>query len=350
MNILAVLFARQEYPIQNYYGGTNPIVVIILAILAGAVVLTGIYYLIRAIYRQFRFRRICRFYSLSGAEIGLFKEFIRRLHIKDPLDILSKRAVFDEFVRRVGHVYEGRMMSEEDLVRETLIFDQIRKKLKFTYDFKQESVVSSHALPNGHSIRVMLSDEKTKQTTTFDSKILANHEFFLGIIPSDDQMDREITAEGKPPCEVFFSRDDSCEYSFESNIIRIINYPKKMLLIRHSSAVRKEEAPTNLDLPATILIGGKGGEDASDFSEYDTELDSLSYKGCTFALPREMGEIQREVPLLVSFDLKEQPMTCRGVIAQMTKQSKTFIYHVKFTSLSREDSRELLHFTRRFNS
>ena len=122
-----------------------------------------------------------------------------------------------------------------------------------------------------------------------------------------------------------------------------------MWCLKHSNSIQKEEAPHALNLPATILLGDESGGAESNIREFETKIDALSHKGCTFPLSLS-EEISNDTPILVNFDLNDKPMTCRAVIVESIPKSSEFQYRTSFKGLSQDDYHFLLRFTRKYQS
>ena len=330
---------------KNYSGGDNPLVAIIFLVLISFLILTGIVYLIIQAYNIFQFNRICTQSKLTGEEIGFIRTFINRLHIKQPLDIVSRRVSYDTFVNSVAHFYESQNISEEDLLHETQLFDRVREKLNFKHKYKRKNILSSRALPENHPVFITYINRETKQIYTFDSHVILNSDFYLGIAPPTEELDPDIVDlnQAQPILEVCFRRPQDDEYLFDSTLVRPVTFPKNLWYIRHSERIVKGDPMKQLDIPGTIMIThaedcpNSDTNNLEEAAELSVSIQALNNRACLFKLSDENLSLTPHMRILLTFEVNKSPLTIRAEIKDKVSSKKGTLYQSTYKDLAQED-------------
>ncbi|MBB64307.1 MAG: hypothetical protein CMO81_04515 [Waddliaceae bacterium] len=331
--------------LKNYDGGTNPILVVIFLILLCFIILCGIAYLVWEALKILKFNKVCTQSHLTGEEIGFLRTFIRRLHIKHPLKVLTKRSEYDSFMNKVSHYYESLNLSEEDLLPDVQAFSKIRQKLSFTHKFRSKRLSSSRAIPVGHNLQITHYDLESKSLTAFKSKILQNNDFYINISPPPGDYDVEMFLKpgSKQRLEVCFRRPKEPEYLFDSMLIRTSTNPRPMWYIRHSDTLSKGDPLKKLDIPGSVLITHADSsetedeEESDEGKEFSMRIAALSNRECLFTIENLDRPLNGDHKILMSFELNKIPLTTRGKIIKSVKRKDSLSYLASFNDLSPED-------------
>jgi hypothetical protein len=284
---------------------------------------------------------------MRGDEIGFFKSYLKKLHIKNILDLASKRKEFDQFVDRVGHYFEGTGLKEDELPQETLAFKNLRTKLDFGHTFTEIKITSTRTLPINHGLTVIFNDVETKEFMTFQSNVIENNEFFLGIRPPNFDFGEEIY-KTPPELEVSFLKGKHLEYSFESRFVRITPNPKRMWYIQHTQDLNKQNNLKPLKIDASVMLSDQ--EDLSQVLERRILITFLTNKAAAFRLKKEADlpslskAIQKDNSCLINFKIDDAFLTCRGTLIDVQDNGTEYFCKLTFNSLEQEDEQVLIRY------
>lgn len=337
-----LLLTAKAFPISNYEGGDNPVFLYILITLAVSLVMTGIGYLLWEGYKLLQFQKICAEAKVNSEELGYFKGYLKLLHEKDFLAIATNRARFDDFMNRVGHYFEGISISETELPIEEERFSTIRNKLGFAHEWKDKKFTSTRAIPPGKKLNIILRDLQTKQLVTFQSKVVSNNDFYLGIEPTEEILEDEDIFEHMTELDISFQRGRSRECTFESRFVRLTHNRKEVIYIQHSNQVTIASLMKKLSIPVNLMFSVGEEED----TEHSASINFLTNKQCSIvgdlsnfkALPKV------DQNLLISFFLDGEDLTCRGVIREVRSDENSVFCRINFTRLSSKEDQILIRF------
>jgi hypothetical protein len=335
--LLSILLAQAA--LRNYQGGSDSNIpqIIITLIILGALT-TGGWFLWQR-YIIMRFHRACAA-AMNPEEQGFVKSFIARFHIKDPIGVLSHRNQFDSFMNRVAHHYENADLSEEDLFVEAKAFKEIRKKLHLKHDYHHPTLISSRALPVNHPISVSYFDSETRRRFTFESKVVINHDFFLGIQPPDLASHREISGQQKQSLQIMFIRERDAQYHFESAGVRLVDYPIPMWYIRHSSSLHRGEPHVRLSLPANLILP----QDDESSLEYPVTVSTLNEEGCRFLFNDTANKLSLPSSALVNVAVGTSSLMLRGMVHSTIRRKNNEYYSLGFGELDKEQRVTIRHY------
>jgi len=337
-------FLATKVSLPNYYGGDNPLLIYLF--FAFIIILIGcsIFFAIHKKVQQQRFLNCLNAAGISGEEASTLKIFMKRLHIPIPLDVITSRAAYGRFIDRVSHYFEHTTLSEEAMMREMQIFDRIRRKLRFIETFRGNKCTNTRALAIDQKIEVTLIDRETKRKVSYTSRIKCNYDFFLGIEPPEDDKLRVMGGKQQPKLEISFDLDEGPHHTFDSQYLRIVNFPEIMWCVQHSSHVRTAEIITELAIPSTVTLPGGEGEDPSSLVEVQGTLVDLSNKEARFCVGSKGCEIESGKGVLLSFGTGEESFSCRGTISDHLVVESADHYRMMLTGLSEEEQKSLLRF------
>ena len=334
------LFA--EVVLKDYHGGTNPILIILALALVIVLILMAIGMSLYRVYRGIQFNRICSNSKMSSHEIGTLRTFLRRMHIKEPLDVVTKKSRFDLFMNRVAHYYEKISLSEEDLHREQSVFAAMREKLNLPHTFKKKRLFTSRALPRDYPLSVLVKDPLTLNVFHFQSSVLDNNELYLGITPPSDELRAELDIGGRVEIALSFIRERDAEYLWESHLIRPVDYPETMWYIAHSPILTRGTIQEPVNHPALIML--QQSDDEGRVDEFNVTLYNLTNTGCTFRCDDARHPFDTGPRVLISFELPNGSFTLRGSVVNIIKRKGEFLYRIQFEKLKDEDNISLLRF------
>ncbi len=334
-------FILAKRGLVNYSGGTNPVLIyIFFGIILFVITLTAFYAIHKAMRRS-KFYGKLGAVGVTGEELGILMSFIKRFNIVEPLEIVSHRPNFNQFMDRVAHHYEHSRLSEEAMIREVQIFDRIRRKLGFIDTLADFRCTNSRALPLDHPLTIRVTDPDTHETFTFRSRVLANYDFFLGIEPPEKVVDKETFNKKRPACHIEFDLEGGPHHSFESRYLRNVNYPENMWCLQQSSNITTAELHDPLNIPSNLMLTDDTG---AEVSEVHGKLVELSNKECRFQLKSDSDTLEIGAGVLVNFDIEDDHFMARASIEDCQQVEKTKIYRLSFAGLEEEEQRLIVRF------
>lgn len=329
--------------LADYKGGDDPLLIYLAAGLLIALCLSGFVWLCWQAYKQWKLQRLCQQLGFSGDELGLLKGFMRRLHVKKRLETVTQQRQFDLFVNRVAHHYSNRPLTEEALIRDIDTFGNIRLKLDLKHHFRQPKINSSRALPLKYPLDIIYTDDETKETFRMQSKVIANNEFYLGVIPPDSEIAKGLPHAKNPRLQVAFQRERGALYSFDSRFVRLVNHPQTMWYISHGDTLRKSRQATQLQIPGNLIVCGDEDECSVQY-ELNGSISVLDLEYCLVELEGEVHPVQKGVYTLLTFDMEGEPMTLRGHVAQTHANNGKLSIRIDFSNLSTEETQLLIRY------
>lgn len=332
-----------DFMLSDYRGSDSKFFSIIIILLAFFSTFSILLFIAFKISNFLQFNRICASSRLTRLEIGTLKQYMRKFHIRNTLELLSKQEKFDDLIFRLAHFFESQNLSERDLIEKGEFFHGIRKKLHFVHSKNTTSIKSTRSLKAGHIVLVTFTDPSTKNVFEFQAKVLYNTEFYLGIKPPKDEINKILFGCERAPIEVTFAFGEEKEYLFESRLIRLVNFPKIMWYIEHSKSLSEGDPQKSLELPGTVLVQSHG--DDAKIEEMKIKVDALSNKNIIFCTVKQKDhKIELDHNILTSFHVDTSPITVRAkVISTFTKKGRT-LYRCNLQDLSRDDEDRILRF------
>lgn len=328
--------------LTNYGGGDNPLLIYLA--LAGLILLglIGLGIAVKKLLDQYQLHRILTLAELSNQEIGLLRGNFRRLRQKAPLQTVTSIGAWDRFLNRLAHHYGSQSITEEALLRDIDTFGNIRLKLGLKHVFNKKRLLSSRALPLKYPVTIIYTDSDSNETFRLSTKVVANNEFYLGIIPPEDQVAITIAREHKARFDISFQREKGNSYSFATRFIRSVNHPQTMWYIPHSDQLRKTKQANHLQIPGNLLVSS-ATEGATD-EELNVNISVLDLETCVVESKETSESISPADYSLLSFDLDGSPLSLRGHIAQTLVQNDKQLIRINFSDLSEEERRALVRF------
>jgi len=340
------LIAEGDFFIESYKGGSSPVLLYLLiglgVIFVGSII--GLSLLSR--YRVFEFFKLCRQAKLSREEVGLLQDLLRRFNLQEKkIETLTDRRLYDVFSARIAHHYENHMFSEIDLLHEANLFGGIRKKLNLTTPSDETPIKTSRVLPLKQSVTISYIDTETQNTISFQSKILYNGEFFLGIQPPETKIAKQILTQMKQRIRIDFIRENDAEYLFDTQFVKAVNHPKTMWYVRHANRLIRTEAQKILNIPATVMF--TKNEDTEEYAEFEATIQTLNNKSATFTLVDPTAALKHHLNILLNFETKEQQFAWGGMISNQIQTPDQIIYRTEFRSVPDEDNLIMLKLMRK---
>lgn len=327
--------------LKDYEGGSNPILAVLFIGLIVFGLLAGISFAIWKMYKTIRFNHLCTTSRLSSNEISTLKTFMRRMHIKEPLDVVTRKKRFDDFMNRIGHFYEGLTLSEDALCQEEDVFRNIRNKLQMPHNWRSKHLHTSRCLPVNYPLSLICWDEETQNIFRFNTRVLESNEFYLGIAPPDQKISSELFQQ-RCHVEAAFTREKDAEYMFDSHLVRTVDHPKTMWYIAHSKELIKGNPVEPVAISALVMVADL--EDPSRVGEFNVMLHNLSNKGCTFRCDDKDHPFDSGPRILISFEIPQGSFTLRGNLLNIIKRNGELLHRVAFHDVGEEDSLTLLRF------
>lgn len=336
--------------ISNYEGGENPLVLFFLFFILTILPVLSLFYYLVSGRKKAKVNHLCRLAGFDSNEKGHFKSFLRRLHIKKPLLVLSDIRYLDAFMNRVSRYYMGRGLTEEELIREIDIFNNIRIKLNLNHTFQKRRILSSRALPPKHPVELIYTDSETNQTFRLRSQVIYNNDLYLGILPPKEAVKHSLVIQKKMDVEISFQREKGCTYSFDSRFVRSVDYPRTMWYVLHSTQLLRTDHARNLSIEAGLILcstresEGDNQEEITNFDEIPGLISVLNSKNCVVEISHPNFELKSNDQVLIDFELEEAPLSIRGIITQTHSKDSKQLLKIDFQSLSSEEKKHLMNF------
>jgi hypothetical protein len=341
MNQYAQFLLISQADLVDYKGGDNPLLQYLIIAIAIFIPMSVFIAYISRYYQELLFNRHLFSRGLTQSEIGSLKQFLRRFNIKSHLETVTNRGRFNKFMNKVAHHYQYSKVSEEALTQEVQSFDSIRSKLGLGYDTGSDTIGTSRILPVDQAIKIIFSDTETKQKLAFTSKVVANSDFFLGVIPPENEtIKHQILDQENANLAVDFTIEDA-HYHFESQYVRMVNYPRNMWYIRHSSSVVRDKNQANLNIRSTIMLTTPDNE--SEIRELPGTLIMLSNKVCTFKPEKQSDTVTQGSGVLLSIDVNGETLSYRAAVENSPEGTEEGC-RLKFAGLNTEEQRLLARF------
>jgi hypothetical protein len=327
--------------LKNYQGETHPFILFFSIILGLILLLSGILFLTWKILRKMKFSKILKEADLNVIEQGILINSLTRQQVSDPFLVISDKAGFDYFANNVARYYLSLDLPIEDLRKEGSIFQQLRKKLEFSHNFKQHIISSSRCLDPGTPLSISFNIEETTHTFQFLSRILENNDFFISIQPPVEHDIQDLLQSGKKiSVEIAFSRSQDAQYYFHSYYIRATIHPQKMWLFTHSNSFQKIPLTPPMNIEAKLLFFN---EDTEENTEEKVKILTFHQHRCFITLESELSLIQGQ-HVLLNFNLENNALTCGALIEDILNLNEEVIYQVAFNFLDPETKNTLLNF------
>ena len=333
--------------IEGYKGGTNPILLFLIFALLFAILLSICVYISIRVFRRIKFKKLIENDLFEKRERALFRSYVDRLRIYDPIPIFLDRQSFDSFVDSISHLHEVSKTSHNSALEESSVFTSMREKLGFIHNFDSKRIIkSTRSIPVGYPVTLSWSSSATNSMNNYYTTVQENTEFFIAVSPPSDVRQRETVVEGmKTEFDVSFARKGDAQYFFYSHLIRMITQPEPMWLIFHSHELSRAPMLSPLRIPAILMYTKKAASGKEDVYEYSVTLGTVNNQGCLFLEePEKPLELQIRDVVIVNFTIEEKSLSCRASISNILEVSKGRLFQVLFSGLSEEDSQFLVNF------
>ena len=340
-----LIFFAQKPRISDYRGGNDPLLVFIAFALITLLITTGIIFLIWQAYRRWRFQFICKNHGLTGQQIGIIRNYCRRFAINDLLGIISSPLRYDRFSNTLSRYFGAKVVSDEQLISEIKNLEKIRKTLRLFHNPKSKRLRSSRGLEVGKVLTIDWRDDENNQLITFESRILEINDLFLGITIPDKDIAETLQAMHQPELDITFRRPKDASYTFESKLIRAVTEPKPLWYIYHSRILNRGLSSKPINVPASALCT-RATPGSEEVIELDMTLTQITQTSCIVTPKDQRKHMAADHAILLSFELLNQPISCRGIVTKTIrlKKSGKVAYKVSFTHLEDEIKQTVIRF------
>lgn len=325
--------------LRDYEGGTNPLLIYLFFLFIATLVAAALFRIGKEIWQNNQFRIRALSSGLTFDELSRINNLLDRLHVKNRLETITRQQDFDTFTFRVAKIYEGVILTDDRLIDEIAGFSSIRNKLGMRHLQRNTDIKNTLSLPIGQKLSLKYIDRDTELTFHFHSEVLENNDFYLGILPPDRQISKELFGQASPQVEASWVGDNQVSYIFETKFVRFMQGEREMWYIQHSNQIEKLEGKGSLKIPGTFMPIKEDG--TSLFAEYPTTITSLTQKECLFT-SSTTANLEVANRILISFELEDNAISSRVEITEVIKLATGIVCKGNFVGLGQEDTRIIL--------
>jgi hypothetical protein len=340
--ITLILFQNSIDPnksfLPSYQGGDNPILIYGFFISMSILVSVVLGYSLFTYTRKYRFHRFCTLKGLSKLEIGYLLDLTTKLHVSEPLSIMSSASSFDLFMNRVSHYYQHQIVSDEDFSDLIDFAGKIRTKLYNRRATKGRH--SSRTIPMHSPVMITCYNKHSSDPVSFPAKVIDNNDFFLGITLPESAADREACTVSGVSIQIEFVRKNDAEYFFETQLVRAVFFPKRMWYLRHSEDLQQGELHRYFTIPASVMAISDTEETQS--LEYEATIRTITNEACSFIIDEKSPPIKPDTTLLINFEVNEELFSCRGHIDKTYSREDRTTYRLSFRGMEPDENLQLL--------
>ena len=135
-------------------------------------------------FRRIKFKKLIENDLFEKRERALFRSYVDRLRIYDPIPIFLDRQSFDSFVDSISHLHEVSKTSHNSALEESSVFTSMREKLGFIHNFDSKRIIkSTRSIPVGYPVTLSWSSSATNSMNNYYTTVQENTEFFIAVSP-----------------------------------------------------------------------------------------------------------------------------------------------------------------------